>query len=71
MNKFGKWYPFNPFPLPKGTKLLHYVFTKEIHDKLPLECIKDTLDRKGFCLPCFVRTNEIGKDKFIEYLTIK
>jgi len=71
MIKFGKWYPCNPFPLPKGTKLLHYVFSKTIHDKLPIECIKDTLDRQGFTLPIFYRTNKFGKMKFIEYLTIK
>jgi len=71
MNNFGKWYPFNPFPLPKGTNLLHYVFAKSIYDKLPLDCIKDTLDRKGFHLPIFCRINRIGGDKFIEYLTIK
>jgi len=67
---FGKWHPFNPFPLPIGTPLLNYVFRKKEHDEIPIEWIKRTLDEKGFRHPIFYRTNNISKEKYIEYMCI-
>jgi len=68
--RFGKWYPFNPFPLPIGTSLLNYVFTAEVYDKLPKNAISEILTVKGFKHPSFCRTNKFGEIKFVEFMCI-
>jgi len=69
--KFGKWYPLNPYPnLEKGRKIIGYVFTKEVFDKLGEEGVKRTLDDRGFQHPSFVRTNKLCGNTFIEFICV-
>ena len=69
--KFGRWFPFNPFPMSMGTSLLNYVFDKKQFDAMPIECIKDALDRTGFDHPTFYRINKIFGIDYIEFMCIK